>query len=237
MTTLLARYHWDGVVRPEGGDFLMVVNSNIGFNKTNAVVETNLFYDVDLTALAKPVGSLTVVNKNNAVGTGTCRQWNKIRAPGESNYPIEDCYWDYLRVYLPVGTSLLDATPQTIPADWMILKVSPPAKVDLLNEDIPGVQAFGTLQVVPYGQSLTASFRFGLPAGILQVQPGSGWRLYHLKVQKQPGTLVPITIRIHLPNNASIQTAPEGAIVQGSNILLETDLRTDLELEVVFQIP
>ena len=238
MTTLLARYHWDGVVRPTGGDFLMVVNSNVGFNKTNAVVETSLSYDVDLTTPAKPVGSLTVSHHNDAVGTGACHHWNKIRAPGESDYPMEDCYWDYLRIYTPVGTSLLDATPQSIPAEWMILQKSPTPKVDVLNEEIPGVQAFGTMQVVPYGQSLTASFRFGLPAGILQVQLENGWTTYHLKVQKQPGTLaVPITIRIHLPNNASIQSTPEGAVIQGHNILLQTDLRTDLEIEVVFQIP
>ena len=38
MTALLASHRWDGAVRPEQGDFLMAVDTNVGFNKTNAVV-------------------------------------------------------------------------------------------------------------------------------------------------------------------------------------------------------
>ena len=54
MTSLLEKYHWDGAVLPGVGDFLMVVDSNIGFNKTNAVVESNISYDVDLTKPLSP---------------------------------------------------------------------------------------------------------------------------------------------------------------------------------------
>jgi len=66
ITSLLARHRWDGAVRPEQGDFLMVVDTNVGANKTNAVVKSSLSYDVDLTKPAAPIGSLTVVHKNNA---------------------------------------------------------------------------------------------------------------------------------------------------------------------------
>ena len=38
---LLSRYGWDGAVIPPPGDFLMVVDSNVGFNKTNAVIGTS----------------------------------------------------------------------------------------------------------------------------------------------------------------------------------------------------
>jgi len=92
------------------------------------------------------------------------------------------------------------------------------------------------LQVVPGGESVVTTFRFALPASILQ--SGVGQSIYHLLVQKQPGTLAePITIRVHLPNNASIQSVPTGAVVQDQNILYQTDLRTDLDSEIVFHIP
>jgi hypothetical protein len=59
-----------------------------------------------------------------------------------------------------------------------------------------------------------------------------------LKVQKQPGTLaVPITIRIQLPANASVIQPPAGAVVEGKTILLQTDLRIDLEIELLYQTP
>jgi len=77
-----------------------------------------------------------------------------------------------------------------------------------------------------------------LPAGILEGQPGSGQFIYRLLVQKQPGTLAdPITIRVVLPDDASIQTIPAGAVIQGNRFLVQTDLRTDREFEIVFQIP
>jgi len=134
------------------------------------------------------------------------------------------------------GVKLQDATPQSIPADWTLLKQGILARVDELNEGIDGVQTFGTLQVVPGGESLATSFRFALPASIIQTD--SGQSIYHLLVQKQPGTLaVPITIRVNLPNNASIQMAPAGAVIQGQNILYQTDLQTDIRFEIVFHIP
>jgi hypothetical protein len=235
MTTVLANHRWDGVVRPEQGDFLMAVDTNVGFNKTNAVVTSNMVYDVDLTKPAAPIGSLTVVHRNNAAGI-ICKQWDKIRLPGEEYYPFTDCYWNYMRIYTPGGTKLLDATPQFVPANWMLVKQDVPARVDTLDEGIAGVQAFGTLQVVPGGESMTTTFRFALPASIVHLADGQS--IYHLLVQKQPGTLAePITIRVHLPNNASVQKAPKGAIVQGQNILYQTELRTDLDFEIMYHIP
>lgn len=237
ITSTLARHRWDGAVHPEPGDFLMVVDTNVGFNKTNAVVQSNLVYDIDLTNPASPLGSLTVIHANNAPPV-ICEQsiHNKNNPPGEEQYLLTDCYWNYMRVYLPSGVMLLDAVPQFVPANWMIVKQDIPARVDNLDENIDGVQAFGTLQVVPGGESLVTSFRFALPATI--IQSGTGQSIYHLLIQKQPGTqAVPIAIRVHLPNNAVIKTAPTGAVIQNPNIFYQTDLRTDVRFEVVFQIP
>jgi hypothetical protein len=235
ITTILNRQRWDGAVRPAAGDFLMVVDTNVGFNKTNAVVQSTLVYDVDLTKPASPLGSLTVFHSNNTAPI-ICRQSDKIKLQVEMFYPITDCYWNYLRVYMASGAKLLDATPQFVPANWMIVKQDVAAQVDKLDERIDGVQAFGTLQVVPGGESLTTTFHFALPSSV--VQSGTGQSIYHLLVQKQPGTrAVPITIRVHIPNNTSIKMVSAGAVVQNPNILYQTNLQTDLEFEVVFQIP
>jgi hypothetical protein len=183
------------------------------------------------------MGSLTVVHTNNAA-TVICNQagFNPNPPPGEEKYLITDCYWNYMRVYLPSGAKLIEATPQFVPANWMIVKQNIPARVDNLDERIDGVQAFGTLQVVPGGESLVTSFLFALPATIIQSETGQS--IYHLLIQKQPGTqAVPIAIRVHLPNNALIKTAPTGAVIQNPNIFYQTDLRTDVRFEVVFQIP
>ncbi len=61
---------------------------------------------------------------------------------------------------------------------------------------------------------------------------------YRLKIQKQPGTLAdPIAIRIHLPEGAVLESAYPKATIQKNNVLFELNLRTDLEIEVVFTTP
>jgi hypothetical protein len=236
-TSVLAHYHWDGAVRPSGGDFLMVVDTNVGFNKTNAVVSSSLAYAVDLTRPNSFKSTLTVSHTNGSVGIDSCNHWGKVRVEGEKYYPIQDCYWNYMRVYTNKGAFLREATPQSIPAEWMIGQESPPAQVDLLNEEIAGVQGFGTIQVVPASDSLTTDFQFLLPPDVLQAWTNNQW-MYRLKVQKQPGTrAVPITIRIQLPEGATVIQAPPGATVEGTLVLFQTDLRLDRQIEVLYQFP
>jgi hypothetical protein len=238
MTSLLARRGWDGSLQPDNGDFLMVVDSNIGFNKTNALIQTSLTYDVDLTDLTTPVGNLAVSHRNNADGKVPCVQWRGLTLEGQEDYPVDRCYWDYLRVYRPLGTELVEANPQAIPADWMIRREFVPAQVDVLDEEIDGVQGFGTLKVVPGEQSIVTSFKFILPSGVVERQANSEEMVYRLKIQKQPGTIaVPITVRVHFPNNTIFNVVPSGAVIQDSNILLETNLQEDREIEIIFQNP
>lgn len=237
LTSFLGRRGWDGALRPLESDFLMVLDSNVGFNKTNAVVESSLSYDVDLSEPSAPTSSLVVSHHNTAAEIASCNHTEKVEVPGEEDYPITDCYWDYLRVYTPVNSELLGASVQTVPAEWMILGQTVPPQVDILEEEIEGIRGFGTLKVVPGGESLSTSFRFALPASVVSLSD-TGQLTYHLKIQKQPGTLgVPITIRIHLPNGATIQAVPSKAVIQDQNILLQTTLTTDLELEFIFLFP
>ena len=239
MTDLLARRAWDGAVGTASGDFLMVVDTNVGFNKTNAVVESSLSYDVDLTDPSAPESSLSVFHTNHASETVPCLQWNDAQEiPGERSYPIDRCYWNYLRVYTPQGTTLLDATPHAVPAGWMMLGDGVPARVDVLDEEINGLQGFGSLLVVPGGKTLSTAFHFALPAAVVSRGADFGLISYRLKVQKQPGSLaVPLVLRIHLPAHAIIEVLPAGASLQNKNLILKTDLRRDLQVELVFRLP
>ena len=238
VTSMLARHGWDGAILPGDGDFWIVLDSNIGFNKTNAVVETSLSYDIDLTDLNTPVSNLTIAHQNNSDSRVPCIQWNGLTLEGQDEYPIDRCYWDYMRVYTISGANLLESNPQSIPADWMIRREAVPARVDVLDDEIEGVQGFGLLKVVPGGDSVITNLRFALPATIIRSLPNSGQKVYKLRIQKQPGTLaVPLTVRVHFSNRAQIQTVPTGALIQDQNVLIETDLRLDREFEIVFSTP
>jgi hypothetical protein len=239
ISRLTARRGWDNAVRPEQGDYLMVTDTNIGSNKTNVLVDVRLTYDVDLGDLTSPRGTLTVSHQNNASKEVPCRPMTTFAEFEEETwYPINRCYWNYLRVYKQEGVKLLDATPQAIPGGWLLSEESLPPQVDMLDEEIPGVLGFGTMQVVRGGQSLSTSFEFALPVGTLVMSEDSSQWSYRLKVQKQPGTLEnALTIRIHLPSHATLKSAPLGAIVEDNNLLFETNLRTNVNLNVVFALP
>ncbi len=234
---VIARNGWDGSIRPDGGDFVYVVDSNIGFNKTNAVVSEQLTYDVDLSEPARPTSLLSVIQSNHASPDVPCIQWGEGIITSELWYPIDRCYWDYLRVYQTSRASLVEATPHSIPADWTILGQAVQPQVDDLDDGIFGVQGYGTLVVIPGGQSLATSFKFALPAGILAKEPDSDQAIYRLKIQKQPGTqATPVTVRIHLPQNAEMVSIPPGAFVQENNVMVRAELNTDLDLEVVVRL-
>jgi hypothetical protein len=105
----------------------------------------------------------------------------------------------------------------------------------MLDEELNGLQGLGTLMVVPGGGSSLNSFRYHLPQGIV-VRDGE--RLtYRLKVEKQPGTVaVPIIIRLHLPNGATVESSRPKAVLEGNHLYLATDLRTDLVLDLSFRL-
>jgi len=199
MTKVLARRGWDGAVRVPEGDYLFVVNSNIGFNKVNAAVKTSLDYRVNLSSLSSPTASLRITHQNPP----TDKQIECRHAPdyGSGQYTdlIARCYWDYLRVYVSKDARLIDAAPRQVPAEWMLLKQSIPAQVDTL-EQINGTQGYGTLLVVPNGQTVETTFDFALPASAV-ISNGKTFT-YRLYVQKQAGTsAAPFNLTIELPSN------------------------------------
>jgi len=235
MKDLLARRGWDGTVRAGTGDFLMAVDSNVGYDKTNAVLKEKLSYDVDLSDLKNPKSSLAVFHQNQASPDAICTPTVPDAASPEYWYLTDRCYHNYLRIYVPAGTGLMNATPHFITAEWMPLGQAIPARVDTLNEKIVGLQAYGTLLVVPGGKTLSTSFQFSLAPGVVTGREST--KTYTLKIQKQPGTLaIPITVRIHLPDTAKITSLSKEANANGKDILIETTLETDLIVEVVFSL-
>jgi len=244
MSTLIALRGWDGAVRTdEYGDFLMVVDSNIGFNKTNALMDTYIDYSIDLSNPDLPIGSLNVLQKNNSLQNADT-QTECIQFGGaieelplsEREYILNDCYWSYLRVYTPTNVELITSTPHEIPEKWTLRESSIPARIDLLDEKIPGIQAFGTILVVPKSSGLKTNFTYSLPYTILKHDRNNNSYTYHLKVQKQPGTIaIPIDFHIKLPSQFEIINMPNGLYYSQGEWILKSTLVEDLIIDIEFK--
>ena len=237
LTAFLAKHKWDGAVRPPvNSDFLLVVDTNVGYNKTSLVTKTSLAYDVDLTNLAKPVAKLTVRHTNQSTGDVPCEILPPV-ADEEKDYPINECYWTYLRIYTPAGTKLLSASPHAVPANETMDGTAVPAQTDDLgSEDIPGVHVFGTLVVIPQRQTLQTGFELELPVSILQQSATHEWT-YHLTIQKQAGTKpAPLALRLFLPDEAKIIHATQGLTSGQGFWFYNTTLTQDIVIEITFSM-
>ncbi|MCX6053380.1 MAG: DUF4012 domain-containing protein [Chloroflexi bacterium] len=243
ISSLLAQKGWDGAVSPHTGDFLLVVDSNIGFNKVNAVMKEELGYEVDFNNIEVPTALLTITHKNNATGQPSCNVLSLFDGSIYQDTSISDyavqinlCYLDYLRIYRPDGVELIASTPHVVPAKMIPWNESIPAKVDnLTDENDLGVRGFGTLIYVPGGGSLETNFKFLLPSLILGTNDNLA--TYSLHVQKQSGTIaLPLTIIIHFPKGAQlIDSSLKGSMIE--NIwTIKTDLRQDVDLTITFKL-
>jgi hypothetical protein len=244
MNALLADRGWDGAVKTNpNSDFLMVVDSNVGFNKTNAKMKTEIEYTIDLVNPKSPSASLIVSLTNNSQvnpeTSADCIQFGGSISDlplDQRDYIMDDCYWTYLRVYSPAQSQLIASTPHEIPRNWPLREKLIPARTDLLDENIIGTQAFGTLLVVPRGQTMQTNFSYHLPLMVISTEPDGKTFKYSLKIQKQPGTLaVPLTFHLVLPPGMTIVNAPSD-LLRAQQGLDEWVLKINLNTDVLFEI-
>lgn len=206
---------WAGTVEPRVGDYLFVVDSNLGFNKVNAHVTRELAYTVSLPG-ARAVLDVTWNNPSPAA-SGGC---DLLKQHKDDTYASmeQSCYWDYLRVLTPPGSQLLSADG---------LEDAGPV------EDVSSVTAFGGYAVVPRATVQRAQLSWALPRSILSDHA------YSLTVQQQAGAgPAPLTVRVELPAGVRPMWASEPFTQPAPNVVefqlvLERDLTLSLFLEPI----
>jgi hypothetical protein len=204
---------WVGAVQPGSGDVVMVVDTNVGWNKVNALVDRSTLYRVfpQDDGSAEAVLELTYHHRG-AVTDQPCI--HESRYGGSYADMAQRCYFNYVRVYVPEGARLVAAEGVN------------PASVGML----PGENGTSVLAgdlTLPAGQTAQVRFRYELPAGTL------GEDAYALRLLKQPGTPGwPVTVVLEdptgrwMPGQSGGQRLSEG-------VKLNLKLFTDLDLEFV----
>jgi hypothetical protein len=237
---LLAERGWDGAVEPGAGDFLMLVDSNVGYNKTSPNIATTISYTLDLRDPRAPLADLAVMHAHQVAGSPDCHQWGADPAIADGRAQYDDwmsrCYYDYMRVLIPGGSQLVDSQNAPTPAEWLMTGQADDGAVtqDQGEADTAELSTFVT---VPRGESRTTQFRYQLPPGLLQ-SDARGWH-YRLKIQKQPGTAAtPVTVRVLLPKGAAkVTTGPAPSARAGDSITFQLALDVDRAVEVSFAAP
>lgn len=226
---------WDGAQAPSDGDYISVIDTNIGFNKTDTVVEENQLYEIDLRNPFAPEATL-VLNHMHTLDTQNIVCRHEPRYEGDYEEMIERCYWDYLRIYVPTGSALLDATPHAIPGQFLLSGVEHPASVEK-EKDESGHGCFSTLFLLNPGETLQTSFNYLLPQNILKIEENQ--TTYRLLIQKQSGTIgIPLNVRVILPPKSKIISVEPEPNLESNNVLEFTFiLDADKNVNLAYRAP
>ncbi len=234
---LLGENGWDGALRATTGDFLMVVDTNMGFNKVNASVDSAVDYEVHIEEDGSLWGEVSVGYRNNSSGQPEqCVQ--RAAYPPTYQEMMEGCYWNYLRVYVPESARLLQGPEVTLPEGSLRARQNGLARSVLPTDVGPleaGKSVFADFFVVAPGEQRDMVFQYQLPSEMLEV--GSSTTVYRLVVQKQPGTsAIPLRLAVMLPSEAEVlSTSPEPSSLTQAQVVFQSNLLVDREFEVVFR--
>lgn len=190
--TMLKKRGWGGeIIQSEKGDYLSVINSNINGYKTDAVIKESIKLE---TAIGEDgtVTNTVTINRKHLGGDADYDWYNRVNA-------------DYMRVYVPRGSVLLEASGNTVeeysaPIDYSAFKTDPDIKAieDTIRIDPEsgtqifeeaGKTVFGNWVYVSPKEEATVVYRYQLPFKIDFEAWSENADAYSALVQKQPGSV------------------------------------------------
>lgn len=210
--------NWGGAIVDTPGDYLLAVDTNMGFNKANGVVTRALDYAVTIDAAGLARGRVLVSYDNPSSRDTEC-----VHEPSyEATYELmmNRCYWNYLRIYVPGGATLIASEDGP----------------DLENAGLEaGKQVWADWMVIPTHAQQQVALAYYLPRPVLR-RVGDAQE-YRLLVQKQPGAdTTPLRVTVSLPAGAKVISAsPSPKTVAGNVVQFESSLVTDQEFRVLIR--
>jgi len=230
---MLSGLGWSGEILKTQKDYLSVINTNINGFKTDGVIQEKIEHQAEIQPDGTIVDTLTVTRHHNG-GQSDYAWWNKVNA-------------DYMRVYVPKGSQLISAEGQTRefnspPLDYNALGFKRDPLVQMEEDSIKIDEESGTriyedadktvfanwVYVSPQ-ETVTVKYKYLLPFKIEINDKNKPADTYSLLAQKQSGSVGSEFIsNITFPETYNIRWKyPNELKMDGNNLKLETDLKTD----------
>ncbi|MBC7235029.1 MAG: DUF4012 domain-containing protein [Chloroflexi bacterium] len=216
LQTFFQQQGWAGTLARGAGDYLLVVDSNVGYNKLNASIEQRLDYQVALDAQGGPRGRLSIRYRNpSRASVDECDKF-RTYAPFYKQL-VEGCYWDYVRVYVPAGAELFAGEGGDEPFRLVTDERGAESKA-----------VWATSLLLRPGEERELLLEYRLPISVTQ---GTH---YLLTVQKQAGTdAIPLRVTVTGPHLAPSEAGEAPTTVASDRLIYETDLRLDRRISVL----
>jgi len=237
---IISRQGWSGEIKQTKKDFLMVVNSNLNGFKTDGVIDEYINH----VAKIKADGSVEVevsIRRVHRGGKDALEWFNKVNS-------------DYMRIYVPLGSQLLEAKGYTrevvedpINYERLGFKEDPDVKrqEDSMRIDEAtgtriyeenGKTVFANWVYVSPNEEVTVYYKYLLPFKINLTE--KGFSSYSLLAQKQAGSIgSKLVSQLIFPDNLKpVWIYPERSVKDISNGLEnDTILNQDRFWGAVFE--
>lgn len=245
------RFGWSGKIQNTDKDYLMVVNTNIGGQKTDRVIEENLFHTSKILPDGSIIDTLTIERKH-------------LATRGEEFIGVRNVDW--MRIYTPEGSQLISATGFKSP-DQSLFEIPDPKSEqdpDLQNERQASIDVatgtkiyieknktvFANWSMVDPGETTIITFQYKLPFKIRMQAPAVvGWRAilkkfieidpssqYSLLIQKQPGALTTkVQSSLTFENDVDIYWGRPVEAINKNGWNFSTTLDTDKYTAILFK--
>lgn len=194
-TALLAQQGWDGGLHPQqGADYVALVDTNMGYNKVDAVIERQLTYTVDWsngpTAPAQATVSVSYHHPLNVVDE-VCSPRTTYTSLGSYEEMTERCYFSYVRLYVPKGSELISVKG---------------VEADSITEQPGerGTQLFAGYFSLEPSEEHIVTFTYTLPP---HITPDN----YQLLLQRQSGA-GPLPLQLVVADRALTTTLTDGSL-------------------------
>ncbi len=173
-----------GPMSPTRGDYLYVVDTNTSANKINPLVRQGISYQAVIGADRSIAATLTITYANGADAANT---------PSYNGTPD---YEDFVRVFVPAGSTLLNPTATGLDEAWPTYAVH-------------GKTQFSGWFALPSHASRTITLRYHIPAN------AAAGNAYRLLAQRQSGALaLPLRIDVSAAPGIRLGTADTGATLR-----------------------
>ena len=205
---IISEQGWSGEIIETPKDYLNVINTNINGFKTDGVVEEKIEHQAEIQEDGSVIDTLTITRHHNG-GNTPYEWWNKVNA-------------DYMRVYVPFGSKLLEVEGQTReinfpPLDYEALKFRRDADVEqeernMITDENSGTciyeqngkTVFANWTYVSPQETMVIKYKYLLPFKIVPGQSEKSVDTYSMLIQKQAGSVgSELSIKLVYPANFS----------------------------------
>ncbi|HPN96443.1 MAG TPA: DUF4012 domain-containing protein [Candidatus Moranbacteria bacterium] len=152
---------WSGEVLDTQKDYLSVINTNINGYKTDGIIEEKIEHQAEIQNDGSIIDTITVTRHHNG-GNNQFEWWNKVNS-------------DYMRVYVPKGSTLISASGQTRefvspPLDYRALGFKKDPQVEMEEGVMKIDEESGTAIYEDSGKTVFANWVYVSPQETVEVK-------------------------------------------------------------------